>query len=291
MTGPACSVLAENEPLAGTAPHALGWLVVEHPAAWGRDALRDSGIAPPIVAHVEAAERRAGLRFLAARRIGMDRRRSLDSSTRRVWLAWCAGRTPQTRTTTIDGLEQLLDWDLDGLTDGVFPSGTDQVTGNLEFICTHSKRDACCAVAGRERAASVPLDLHERVWECSHLGGHRFAATSVFLPSGRLYGRLGAFGAAQDVCEPAPTSLRGSSFLPAMLQSAECAVRVDARLSATVSLSITETSDPTVVDVTAPDGARWLVECEPSTFSSPASCGGAEKERITWQARIIERRS
>ena len=31
---------------------------------------------------------------------------------------------------------------------------------------------------------------HGEVWQCSHLGGHRFAATVVHLPSGIQYGRL-----------------------------------------------------------------------------------------------------
>lgn len=298
MTSAACSELARPEPLAGSAPFARGWLVVEHPTAWGRDALRDSGIAPTVVSHVAAAEDRTGLRFLAARRIDGDRRERSGSTRRRVWLAWCEPAHREFRTITVESLEQILEWNLDRLPDGDFPPESEMVTSTMEFICAHSKRDACCAIAGRARAASVPPSLHDVVWECSHLGGHRFAATSLFLPSGRLYGRLanyaddnGTDDADAIVSEPLPSALRGPSYLPENLQAAECAVRVDADLPATEILDVAPFSEPDVIEVTASDGDHWLVVCEPDTFSSPASCGAEEKVRTIWRTRIIERRT
>ncbi len=66
------------------------------------------------------------------------------------------------------------------------------------LVCTHSARDACCAKFGlpiykhlRElSAASVEENGDLRVWRSSHLGGHRFAATLVDLPSGQYWGHL-----------------------------------------------------------------------------------------------------
>lgn len=291
MTDAACSELARPEPLAGTAPYARGWLVVEHPGAWGRDALRDSGIEPSVVAHVAAAKD-TGLRFLAARRIGADRRGGGASTARRVWLAWCEPTHQVFRTATVESLEQLLEWDLDRFPEGVLPPNTEELTTAMEFICTHSRRDACCAIAGRARVASVPAHLHDLVWECSHLGGHRFAATSLFLPSGRLYGRLANYvGTEEIVSEPPPSALRGPSYLPEELQAAECAVRVQGDLPATQNLDVRSTSEPGVIEVTSSLGIHWLVACEPDTFSSPVSCGVEAKQRTMWRTRIIERRS
>jgi hypothetical protein len=39
------------------------------------------------------------------------------------------------------------------------------------------------------------------VWECSHLGGDRFAANVLLLPSGELFGSLGTVSAVQAVRE------------------------------------------------------------------------------------------
>jgi hypothetical protein len=60
------------------------------------------------------------------------------------------------------------------------------------LICTHGKRDACCAKFGTEvlnaLRAQAPADIN--IWEVSHLGGHRFAATLVVQPTNQWYGRL-----------------------------------------------------------------------------------------------------
>jgi hypothetical protein len=289
----ACSMLAGLEPLAGSAPIARAWLVVEHPGPWGRQALTDSGIPDDVVAHISHAETESPLRFLAARQIDHDRRHASPTAPRRVWLAHCSAEEGQTRTTTIDSLEQLLDWDLSALADGDFPITGDRVEEPIEFICTHSKRDSCCAVLGRERIASVPPALHKRVWECSHLGGHRFAATSLFLPSGRVYGRLSHHEAALagSLKEPNPLHLRGPSYLPPALQAAETAVRIDAQLSGTDAISVVtrQSTDRNVeAQVTASNGQTWLVVCEADAFASPASCGALAEKRTIWRASIIE---
>jgi hypothetical protein len=96
------------------------------------------------------------------------------------------------------------------------------------LICTHGKRDACCAKFGIEvldaLKAQAPAEIN--VWEVSHLGGHRFAATLVVQPANQWYGRLSP----SDV----PTLLnaiqnhtvlrdhyRGNANFPPPLQAAE----------------------------------------------------------------------
>ena len=57
-------------------------------------------------------------------------------------------------------------------------------------MCTNGKRDQCCAVRGRPVAAAVSTATDWDTFECSHLGGHRFAATVLLLPSGDMFGWL-----------------------------------------------------------------------------------------------------
>ena len=52
------------------------------------------------------------------------------------------------------------------------------------FICTHGRHDKCCAKFGQKLADQMRYHVHEQnypveVWESSHLGGHRFAATMI----------------------------------------------------------------------------------------------------------------
>ena len=60
-------------------------------------------------------------------------------------------------------------------------------------MCTHSRRDQCCAQHGRALLTGL-LDqnspLRDRIWECSHIGGHRFAPVTLSLPCGIVHGRM-----------------------------------------------------------------------------------------------------
>lgn len=64
------------------------------------------------------------------------------------------------------------------------------------LICTHGSHDQCCAKYGnvfyREALATISnLALDRvRIWQASHIGGHRFAPTAIDFPDGRYYGRL-----------------------------------------------------------------------------------------------------
>ncbi len=60
----------------------------------------------------------------------------------------------------------------------------------LALVCTNGKRDQCCALRGRPVAAAIAAATDWDTWECSHLGGHRFAATIMLLPTGDMFGWL-----------------------------------------------------------------------------------------------------
>jgi len=57
-------------------------------------------------------------------------------------------------------------------------------------VCTHGVHDVCCALRGRPVAAAVASRWPDLVWECSHIGGDRFASNIVVLPDGFYYGNL-----------------------------------------------------------------------------------------------------
>jgi hypothetical protein len=60
----------------------------------------------------------------------------------------------------------------------------------LALVCTNGKRDQCCALRGRPVAGAIAAATDWDTWECSHLGGHRFAATMMLLPTGDMFGWL-----------------------------------------------------------------------------------------------------
>ena len=85
----------------------------------------------------------------------------------------------------VDGPEAILDLDLSG-------PGRNHAMARLAplvLVCTHGRRDRCCAVKGRplvnELEKLYPFNRgSDVVWETSHIKGHRFAATLLLMPWG-----------------------------------------------------------------------------------------------------------
>jgi hypothetical protein len=196
----------------GTAFEDAGVLLVEQPGPWGHAGLRESHFDAPTASALERRAKAAGLRTLAIRRPGRT-----EPGASRHWAIARAGE-PGCSWGSFERDEELLDVALDG-TDG---SADD---APVYLVCAHSKRDACCALRGRPLAGALDALRPGRVWECSHVGGHRFGANLLALPSGVLYGRVPAVAAPEVVAatergDVIPGLLRGRIGLAPAEQAA-----------------------------------------------------------------------
>lgn len=269
-SGARCAVLARalDEPLAGTAPVAPRWLCVEHRGAWPSDILVHPD--PAVQAFVTRATS-SGWRVVLIRRPG---RRPDDDGSTRLYFAATDPASSQVTTLTVAGPAGLAGVDLAGGQPG------ENVTDPLLLICTHGRRDRCCALDGRALALAVIAAGEADVWECTHLGGHRFAPTALVLPTGYLYGRLdvataisarkrAALGEVETAC------CRGRSTWSPEGQVAELAVRVATGLRDADALTVQAVSGAEV-HVIAKSGRRWAVEVHPDHGTPrPPSCGAA----------------
>ncbi|RCK69562.1 sucrase ferredoxin [Desertihabitans brevis] len=200
----------------GTASPGRSWVLVEHPGRWPVRGFVDLPLALEIRRRVALAAAGAGARILLVRRHG---RRDGDEALR-----WAvvhhedSGAHRQTWGTWAD------EDDLLALPDALGAPGH---TGHppVLLVCAHGVHDTCCAVRGRPVAAALAARWPELTWECSHVGGDRFAANLVVAPDGVYYGGLDA-GSAVDVVADhlagriGPTFLRGYTTLPAPEQVA-----------------------------------------------------------------------
>ena len=207
-----CSFAADlrGDPLAGTAAPALGFLLIEQPGPWGRLALTDSRLDPDVGRQVSARAVAAGLRALLIRRPG----RHEPLPRRRFAVVDARPGREATRWGEFVADQELLDIPLD---DTVAAPTYDPIY----LVCTHGRHDTCCAMRGRPVAAALAAVRPEQTWECSHVGGDRFAANVVALPHGLYYGRVDAGNVVEVVeaherGEVVPRLLRGRSrWLPA----------------------------------------------------------------------------
>jgi hypothetical protein len=297
MREPICtdSSAAADEPLIGSAPYAPSWLCLEQVGPWGRAAFTTSHLDADLGARLESLASQAGVRPALIRRPGRhaDLHRGghtiLAASTHpdRRWLL----------TARLEDPSILLDLDWDALARG----DRDAVRASLPalaptseallLVCTNGTRDTCCARLGRPVAVAAESDWPGRVWEVTHTSGHRFAPTSVVLPSGYLHGRT--LDAAQvlasaDRGEVALSGLRGRTTWPPAGQVAEASVREQADIRGVDDLLVDRLSDrDDVWEVRHRDGRVWAVTVTSYDEGLSAdSCGKAPTPVRRWRTRV-----
>lgn len=234
-----CS-LYDDEALGGTAGRATAWLALEHVGQWGRDVLDGSALGEELSAALGEAVSQAGLKFLLIRQTGREGRvlhGAPDASgnpTHRVLYALCTPGEEKLYSFSVNAPEQLLELPLDNPQELIQATNAELMDSPAILVCTHSKRDRCCALRGRPIAAHLADILPANVvWECSHTGGHRFAPVGIMLPTGYTYGRLSEPSAlaaylslaGRDI--PSLHGLRGRSTDTPVEQAAEVAVRLE----------------------------------------------------------------
>jgi hypothetical protein len=258
----AAQALACAEPMIGTAPAADRWIAIEENGPW-------NGPVPAPLDSALIAELDA--RVVLIRRPG---RRRVEGAERQILAAdaW-SGRMA---SRTVSRLDELLEIDWSAL----------EPADPVLLVCVHGRRDRCCAIAGRPVAAALAATAAEAVWECSHLGGHRFAPTALLLPYGYLYGGL-TVPVAEELLRDAAAGrmslrgLRGRSIWSAPGQAAELAVRSKIGELEVAAVSVREL-DPELYRVDHQDGRSWLVRVEQAGLGEigPVACGRPAEARF-----------
>ncbi|MCQ9343177.1 sucrase ferredoxin [Corynebacterium kozikiae] len=264
---PRCS--DNNEPLPGTAKRGDTFVLLEHPGPWSHDILDGHTFG----ADTERLSALPGLTLI--RRPGREGHQR--GHTRTVYLVFSAeGVAERLHITSLDDLFTL---DLTG------PGRNDaEPVSTLMLVCTHAKRDQCCAIKGRPIAADLAA-RGAHVWESSHTKGHRFAPAIVIFPHGYVYGRLNAEAALQAYTfaergEIFLPGLRGRGLYDAPGQAAEIAVLGELGQARFGDLSVHGT------EVRHRDGRVWHIDARQETMDVVASCGAASKPGKVWVAKI-----
>jgi hypothetical protein len=281
-----CSALAEQlgEPMIGSVDERRRWLLVEDRSAWGSHAV-DDVFAPDAVAEAK----RQSMRILLVRRREGDP--AADASRRAILVDTI------TREMAVRAITEIADVALEDAAEQPVRTFGALHADPIFLVCTNGKRDACCALRGRVLVTALAADHAERTWECTHLGGHRFAGNLVCLPDGILYGRVPP-GEGPRLAEAYlegrldPAMLRGRSAWPASAQVAEQELRVRLGIEGVADLSLlsveADGDHATVVLATA-DGIahRFELTAERLAPPRPTSCRADElEEPLHW--RVVE---
>jgi len=283
-----------GESLAGTAPHAKAWIALEHDGPW---AARVFDACPSWIHDLVTKASAARVGLLLIRKPG--RRPQTRSGASRALIATTLPGAAGLEQVTLARPEKLAALDLDALAAGSLPGWGEPQTAGALLICTNGKRDRCCAIAGRALALQICASRPDQVWECTHLGGHRFAPTGLFLPSGYAYGRL-TYPEAISILDspdsvPHLARCRGRTTWDSLGQVAELTVRVSRPPLAANALSVSEgpTGANDRVVHSAVDGSRTVVTVArtPTAMARPISCDAEPSRPLTVNAGLRDERA
>jgi hypothetical protein len=289
--GERCSLrsLAAEEPLAGTASMIRHWLLIEHAGPWGRDGLLDARLPEGLGRELRDLEGRTGARVLLIRK--PHRVPEYDDGTVLCFAADVGeARLGFAAVTTIENALDLDPRDRSSFTPTPQP---------LFVVCTHGRRDPCCAERGRPLVERLAASFPDVTWESTHVGGDRFAANLVAFPHGLYHGRVEPDEGPEIVSGYAEGRIarldryRGRSSDPFHVQAAECALRdrlgLD-RIDAVTPERSDREGDRAEVTFATTNG-RHRVRLE-RTLGSPMrlTCHASHEHAPTlWRALEIER--
>ncbi|MFF4244764.1 sucrase ferredoxin [Streptomyces sp. NPDC001822] len=179
-----------GDSIVGTAPHGSVWILIEYRGGWPANGFDGLDLEPDTKALVFAAAQAVRARVLLVRRHGRRGREQPPvwavlnfealGAYRQHWGTWSRD----------EDLAQIA---------GALGAPGRLACPPVVLVCTHGRHDTCCAVRGRPVSRALSECWPDLVWECTHVGGDRFAANVVVAPDGVYYGGLDAVSAVTAV--------------------------------------------------------------------------------------------
>ncbi len=258
--------------------------------AWGRDAVDESELGPHAPPIWRNAMRARGIRVITIRRDLDTHHHAPARGVRLVHVV--AGRPGATATMArrriVDDLHQVVTA-TESLASGAGSgAGWEDDDTPYALVCTNGRHDPCCATFGRPLVRTLRGSRWaDRVWECSHIGGDRFAGNLLLLPESLYFGRCDGAAAervlaAYDAGRIDLAWFRGRSSLNLVEQAAEHFVRTELALDTLDAIASIESIGDGQVAVGLADGARGdktvvvTVEKARRPAPTPLTCKGAE---------------
>ncbi len=264
------------------------WLLVEVDGPWGRDAVVDSELGPHAPAVWRNAMKRRGIRVITIRR-DVARRHDPEGLRLVHVVAPRPGEPALASRRVIGDLHQIVSAteSLLTATPGTAPRGWSTDEDPYVLVCTNGRHDSCCATYGRPLVRSLregPWGAH--LWECSHIGGDRFAGNLLLLPESLYFGRVDVATAerllaAHDAGRLDLARFRGRSTLRLGEQAAEHFVRQQLsldRLDAVTAVTTDDDGRYRIAVATEGGPAEYVVTVARTAVPSPSplTCKGRE---------------
>jgi hypothetical protein len=176
---------AVSEKTFGTASVGQVWILLEYPFAWGPHALEDSNLPLPVKNHLKRA-----LKAITHAKLLFIKQERARLTERSLFVVRCRESQPFIQKFTLDDYNQLTEIDFAAVASAQQGSGETISSDPLFLVCTHGRRDKCCAKFGYPIYKSLRENRDHAVWQSSHVGGDRFAANLLCFPHGLFYAHV-----------------------------------------------------------------------------------------------------
>ena len=278
-----------DEPLFATASQVRRWLLIEVRGAWGRDSVADTDLARFATATWRRRLHDERIRVIVIRR-DLDRsaNRALETFYVDSGQLTSRGRGWRHAAATLHGAV-----DATAALPDLGDHGWQPHPDPLLLVCTNGRHDACCATFGRPLVRALRgSDRNDKVWECSHVGGDRFAGNLVILPEGLYFGRCDGEAAERvvDAYERGEIDLdhyRGRSVVGFYQQAVDYFVRRELGLTAIDAITairrVDGSSEEFAVDVNTDGSTRTVVATVArgeTTALTAITCTGPLGQRV-----------
>ena len=285
-----CSELSRRagELSAGTASTGAVWLLLEYPHGWSRRAFEESAL--PEAVKRFFTDSIARIRHSRLLFIKTDRGRREEHMN--FFVVRCRERSPFVVRLGLEKYDDLTRYDLAAIASGGDTQGGEVRTDPMFLVCTHGRRDKCCAKFGVPLYNALREFGGECVWQSSHVGGDRFAGNLVCFPHGLFYAHatpesarrvVEAYRAGRVVTE----EFRGRACYSHYIQAAEYFVRVESQIQGVEDLRFVaaEQAGENSWRVRFADRVNGRthdarVSRRPSDFRNPVTCHAAEPQTI-----------
>lgn len=211
-----------HDPLHGTASEFNSLFLLEYSAPWGAKAFVDSQLPDAVKDHL-----RTQLNGLDRPRLLFIKRADKRDGVINMFAVNNRAADPYYNHFTLNAYDDLIGFDLAQ----TLVQRDTSARAPIYMVCTNGNKDKCCAKFGM--ACYKQLLAHaqsDRVWQCAHVGGDRFAPNVIVAPGGHYFGHVGVDDVETLITDVESHQItlavhRGRSCYPKHVQSAEYYLR------------------------------------------------------------------
>ena len=215
-----------HEQIFATAPAIDVWFLLEYHGRWGPEALPVTELPSDVRAQLQRFTRE-----VPRSRLLLIRQSHVQRPGIQLFVVQSREQNPASVRFELSCYQDLLE-----LTPELLLTSGQAHPDPLLLVCTHGKHDKCCAKFGFPMYQALRETAGAQVWECSHVGGDRFAANVIGMPQGAYYGHVfpsdaGALADAQRDGELVLEKYRGRCCYSRAAQAGEFFIRAESGLT------------------------------------------------------------